>query len=59
MSTYTLVVDNLGDGGELAGVRAVDEEHNTADLDEPPLASRNVNVAHCIDCRRVWSRLLG
>lgn len=59
MITYTLVVDDLGDGSKLAGVGAGNEQHNAANLHEPPLACRNVNVAHCIDCRRVWIRKLG
>lgn len=59
MITYTLVVDDLGDGSKLAGVGAGNEQHNAANLHEPPLACRNVNVAHCFDCRRVWIRRLG
>lgn len=35
-ATYTLVVNDLGDGCELAGEGAGNEQHNAADLDEPP-----------------------
>jgi hypothetical protein len=34
-STYSLVVDNLNYGSELPGRRAIVEEDNTADFDEP------------------------
>ena len=48
---YTLVVDDLSDGCELAGVGAGNKQHNAADLHEPPLACRNFNAAHFVD----WS----
>ena len=51
MCTYTLVVDDLSDGCELAGVRTGNKQHNAADLHEPPLACRNFNAAHFVD----WS----
>jgi hypothetical protein len=37
--TYTLVVDDLDDGGEATGIRALLEEDNAADLDVLPVGS--------------------
>lgn len=37
--TYTLVVDDLDDGGEATGIRALLEEDNAADLDILPVGS--------------------
>lgn len=37
-TTYALVVDDLNDGSGPAGERTGREEHDTADLDESPVA---------------------
>lgn len=47
--TYALVVDDLGNDGESAGVWSSAEEDDTADLDQSPLACLDVCVAHYVD----------
>lgn len=47
--TYPLVVDDLDDGGESADERALCENCDTADLDHPPVACRDLCVAHGAD----------
>lgn len=44
--TYTLVVDDLNDGGESAFVRALGEDANAANLDRLPGACRDFG-RHC------------
>lgn len=46
--TYTLVVDDLNNGDELAVVGALCEDGDTANLDQSPVACRNLCVAHCV-----------
>jgi hypothetical protein len=45
---YTLVVDDLNDGGEPALVLAFVEEDDTADLDQPPGARCDIGVTHFV-----------
>lgn len=48
LTTYSLVVDDLDDGGQAAvvGVVAVDQ-NDAADLNEAPVGSLNRCFAHC------------
>lgn len=47
--TYALVVDDLNNGRQAAGVRSVVEEDNTADFHHPPLRGLDVDICltHC------------
>ena len=47
--TYTLVVDDLNDGDQLALVRALGEDGDTTDFHQSPIAGGDVCVAHCAD----------
>jgi hypothetical protein len=51
-STYSLVIDDLGNGGEAACVRSFVDEDDAADLDESPVGGRNRSFAHFQDLRR-------
>lgn len=44
--TYTLVVDNLNNGSELAGVRTAADQHNAANLNQLPLSNLNIDIGH-------------
>lgn len=44
--TYTLVVDNLDNRGELAGVGTAADEHQTANLNKPPRGDLNIDIGH-------------
>ena len=48
MLTYTLVIDDLSDGGELASKGTGAEHGNTANLDHAPGAGNNFGVTHCV-----------
>ena len=48
--TYPLVVDDLDNGSELAGVWASGEENDTADLDQSPLGRLDLSVTHYARC---------
>lgn len=43
--TYALVVDDLNNGGELAILGSSIDEHNTADLNESPSGSFDLNLS--------------
>lgn len=45
-STYALVVDDLDNGGQAAGVRTLLDQDDTANLNEAPLGSRDGRVTH-------------
>lgn len=47
--TYALVVDDLDNGGQTAGVRSVAEEDNAADFHHPPLRGLDLDICltHC------------
>ena len=51
---YTLVVDDLHDGGYPSVVLAAAEDDDTADLDQPPRARCDISVTHfddfCCNC---------
>lgn len=47
-ATYALVVDDLDDGSQAAGVRTLLDQDNTTDLDEAPLGSDNADVTHFV-----------
>lgn len=55
--TYALVVDDLDNGNELSEVGPLCEDCDTADLDQSPVACRNLCVAHCAGVWSVYSRL--
>lgn len=44
--TYALVVDDFHDGRQPTLVRAGAEQHDAADLDQPPLARCDIGVTH-------------
>lgn len=44
--TYALVVDDLDDGGQLAGVGALVQKENAADLDQAPLGGDDGGFTH-------------
>lgn len=44
--TYTSVVDNLDNGSQLAGVRTAADEHQAANLNEPPRGDLNIDIGH-------------
>ena len=44
------MVDDLDNGNKTAGVGAFGELSDTADLDEAPVASSDLRVAHCAGC---------
>lgn len=56
--TYALVVDDLDDGGELAGEGTAAEHGNTANLDQAPGAGNNFGVTHCVGFRGSGIELL-
>lgn len=51
--TYALVVDDLDDGGEATGIRALLEEDNAADLDILPVGSTDFR-SHREQGIRLW-----
>lgn len=44
--TYTLVVDNLDDGGQLAGVGTATDQDHAANLNELPLSNLDIDIGH-------------
>jgi hypothetical protein len=46
LSTYTAVVNNLDDGGELASVGAAADQDEAANLDQLPGSELNVDIGH-------------
>jgi hypothetical protein len=46
LSTYTAVVNNLDDDGELASVRAAADQDEAANLDQLPGSELNVDIGH-------------
>lgn len=49
-TTYTTVVDDLDNGGELALVGTASEENDTANLDQTPGGGDDGCVSHCDLC---------
>ena len=45
--TYALVVDDLDDGSNLAGVRTAPDQHNAANLHELPWRLCDIDRGHC------------
>lgn len=46
LSTYTAVVNNLDDGGELASVGAAADQDEAANLDQLPGSERDIDIGH-------------
>lgn len=55
-STYPLVVDNLNNGGQLAGVWSCADEDHSADLHEFPRRGLDIDIGgHGEDCLQIRS----
>jgi hypothetical protein len=46
ISTYTAVVHNLNDGGKLALVRTVADQHKAANLNQLPGSDLDIDIGH-------------
>jgi hypothetical protein len=57
-STYSLVVDDLDNGSQAAGVGALTlDEDDTADLNQAPVGCNDRSLGHCVGLRAKKSGL--